>query len=114
MRTILATDSNDFSRGMSGNLSFVTGAQAVAQLCRQAMQARRGEMIFDVTGGIPFAIVAWNGEPNLAQFEAAARVRLRQVEGVREILAFDASISNDVLSYVAVIQTDYGEVTVNE
>lgn len=112
-RTFLATEKNDLARDMAGNLALMMGPEGIAQTARQAMQTRRSEMIYDLPDGIPFDIIVWSGSANLAQFEAAARRRLRQVDGVREIISFEASQFNDVLQYVAVLQTDQGEVTVN-
>ena len=113
MRTFLATDKNDLALNMAGNLEIITTAEGVAQVARQAMQTRRAEMIYDVPEGIPFDLIVWDGTPNLAQFEAAARRRLRQVAGVRDILSFEATMVGDTLQYVANLQTDEGEVTIN-
>lgn len=111
-RTFLATDKNDLAINSAGNLQVVSSVEGIAQVARQAMQTRRGEMIYDIPEGIPFDLVAWDGAPNLAQFEAAARRRLRQVVGILDILSFEATMDGDVLQYVAVLQTDQGEVTV--
>ena len=113
MRTFLATDKNDLALNMAGNLEVITAVEGVAQVARQAMQTRRTEMIYDVPGGIPFDLIVWEGAPNLAQFEAAARHRLRQVAGVRDVLSFEATLVGDTLQYVANLQTDEGEVTIN-
>lgn len=113
MRTFLATNLNDFGLNFAGNLEIISGQEAIAQVARQAMQTRRQEMIYDVPEGIPFDLVVWEGTPNLAQFEAAARRRLRSVAGIRDIISFEASLVGDTLQYVAVLQTDSGEVTIN-
>lgn len=113
MRTFNATETNDLALSAADNFQVISSVEAIGQAARQAMQTRRGEMIHDVQGGIPFDIVAWEGTPNIPQFEAAARRRLRAVAGVREIISFEASLTGDVLTYVTVLQTDEGEVTVN-
>lgn len=112
-RTFLATDKNDLAINAADNLQVVSSVEGIAQVARQAMQTRRGEMIYDIPEGIPFDIIAWDGAPNIAQFEAAARRRLRQVVGVRDIISFEATMAGDELQYVAVLQTDQGEVTVD-
>ncbi len=113
MRTFLATRNNDFAVNAAGNLEVISSVEGIAQVARQAMQTRRGEMIYDTPDGIPFDVIAWEGTPNLAQFEAAARRRLRQVSGVQDIVSFESSMVGDTLQYVAVLQTDLGEVSVN-
>ena len=111
-RTFLATESNDLGRDHAGNLAILRGAAGITQVARQAMQTRRSEMLYDQPDGIPFDILVWEGSANIAQFEAAGRRRLRQVDGVRDIISFEATMAGDTLKYVAVIQTDLGEVSV--
>lgn len=96
-----------------GNLSIISTVEGIAQVARQFMQTRRGEMIYDQPNGIPFDIVAFDRAPNIAQFESAARIRLRQVPGVRAVLSFEANMVGDTLDYVTVLETDEGEITVN-
>lgn len=112
-RSFAATKQNDFQLNMAGNLSLLSAAAAVTQAAKHAMQTRRDEMIYDMPDGIPFEILTWAGTPDLAQFEAAGRARLRQVDGVQDIISFNASMVGDVLQYVAVIRTTFGEVSIN-
>jgi len=113
MRTFVADTLNDLVLGRDGNLSTFTGAGAIAQTARQYMQARRGEMLHKADEGVPFDPIVWGASANLAQFEAIGRVRLLQVEGVEEVVSFEATQSGDVLGYVAVIRTTEGEATIN-
>jgi hypothetical protein len=113
MKTFLATDRNDLLLNSAGNLQVFNSIEAIAQTARQYMQARRGEMFLAVPDGLPFDPVAWSGEPNIAQFEAAGRARLLQVPDVVEVLAFDAQLINNELSYIATIRTTAGEVAIS-
>ena len=114
MRSFASTASNDLQLGADGNLAIVTGAPAVEVVARHHMQTRRAEMIHEMQSGIPFDITAWVGAPNLAQFEAAARIRLRQVPGVIEVVEFEASQQGDALTYRATLRTEFGEVSVSD
>lgn len=113
MRTFLSNIVNDLSLASDGNLAVGNTLAFRAQTYAQYMQARRGEMIHEMQRGIPYDDVVWSGTPNVAQFEAAARSTLLQVAGTVEILAFSATLSDNVLSYTADILTDAGMVTIN-
>lgn len=113
MRTFRANALNDLILGSDGNLQLFSGQDAIAQIARQYMQARRGEMIHKADEGIPFDPVVWGASANLAQFEAVGRARLLQAPDVLEVISFEATQSGDVLSYVAVIRTTAGETTIN-
>lgn len=111
MHTFDSTTRNDFSLNGGRSLSLITGINAVAQTARQHMQARRGEMFLATGRGMPFDPLAWAGEPNVAQFEAAGIATLLQVPGVVAVLSFTARLVENDIDYVAVIQTIYGEVS---
>lgn len=113
MRTFLSNQKNDLILNGIGNLEIVEGINAVSQTSRQYMQTRRGEMIHDILSGIPFDLLVWNGAPNIPQFEAAARVRLRQVPGVISVQSFEVKMIGDTLDYVTTLNTQSGEVTFN-
>lgn len=113
MRTFASTDDSDFALGADGNLTLEFGKQSVATVSRQYMLARRGEMRLAVDRGVPYAALVWAGEPNVAQFEAAARQRILQVPAALEIESFNAEQSGDTLGYIATIRTTEGETTLN-
>lgn len=105
--TIASNGTQDLYRGADGNLPILRGIDAVAQNCRTAMLAQRGEMIYHVDEGMPTRATAFN-RLNAAQFEAAARAILMGVEGVNSILAFEVGQTGDRVIYSASIETIYG------
>ena len=113
MKTFLSDKNNDLLLNAGGNLELIAGTEAIATTARQAMQTRRGEMIHDTQGGIPFDDAVWQGAPNIAAFEAASRRRLLNVPGVVSITEFTAELIEDTLQYTATLKTNAGEVTVN-
>ncbi len=113
MRTFLSTSSEDLALDSAGNLSVISGADAVLQTSRQYVRARRGEMIHNVHQGVPYDPIVWSGTPNIAQFEAAVRARLLQMPEVAGIRSLVARLEGNVLGYTAVISTASGEVTVS-
>lgn len=113
MITFMSTRTNDFALNDDKSLELITGIQGVVQLAKQHMQARRAEMFLNANRGMPLAELAWAGEPNIAQFEAAGRATLLQVTGVVEVPEFTARLVDDELRYVARIRTIYGEAPLN-
>lgn len=108
-KTFGVNSDNDIFINSTGNLDIQTGIQATLQACAQISKAQLGEMVLAMQEGIPNFQTVWVGVPNLAQFEAYLRTALLAVEGVRNILNLTTGISNNVLSYTAVIETVYGQ-----
>lgn len=106
--TIGVNDDNDIFINSSGNLDMQTGIIATLQACAQISKAQLREMIYAQQEGIPNFETLWVGVPNLAQWEAAVRSNILEVEGVINILNFTTSLANNVLSYTIEILTVYG------
>lgn len=98
----------DLEIGADGNLLIVTGLQAVLYDAERAARTVRGELVFAVDEGIPYFQVVWVGTPNVVQFEAALRARLRKVPDVSDVLALSTRQDRDTLAYEATIRTPYG------
>jgi len=106
-------DVNDIYLDNNGNLAISTGLTALIEICKQYMQTRLGELVLNTTTGIPYFQSVFTGVPNIQQFVAAGRAALLSVEGVTQVLSFDVSMTGKTLSYVATIQTIYGQGVVN-
>lgn len=113
MKVISADSNNDIYIGPDGNLATATELQAVIQAAEQAVKTQLGEMIFAVDQGLPNFSAIWNGAPNTAQFEAYLRQTLLAVEHVIGIQEVSITVANNVLSYTATIETDYGQGALN-
>jgi len=66
----------------SGDLQFVTGADAVAQHLRIRLRFFLGEWFLDTRVGIPYFSVFFIKQPNLAAIEAIYRRAIQTVPGV--------------------------------
>ncbi|AZD85017.1 hypothetical protein C4K14_2183 [Pseudomonas chlororaphis subsp. aureofaciens] len=110
MKTFQADGSNDLVLAGNGQLSIISDLEAFTQSAKEYMQAVLGEMIHNADQGLPLEAVVWGGTPNVAQFEAAGRVRLMQVPNAQEVVSFTARLLGDVMSYTAIIRTPWGEV----
>lgn len=111
-RTIETTAANDIALDVNGNVSIVTGLDAVIGNCKTAIQAQRGEMQYAVNTGMPTLATAWENY-NPIQFEAAARTILKAVPDVIEVESFSTTRSGEALRYTAVIRTIYGRGSLN-
>lgn len=113
MKTFRTTVDNDIIFA-GGHLQISSGQEADALVCRHFALANRGEMIFKKNRGIPFFDIALGSNPNPAQYEAAFRARMKEIPTVIAVTDFYAKVVDGVLQYTATIQTENGEVKVNE
>lgn len=108
VQTVLTNANNDIYLDASGNLAMATGEAAVAQACENVSRASLGEEVFSINNGIPFFQAVFIGTPKIPIFETYLRQALLSVPGVVEITSLTTTISNNALSYTAVIETVFG------
>lgn len=113
MMTFAVNKNNDLYIDETGNLAIISGIDAVMQTCEQAAKTLRGEMLLEINRGIPMFETAFNGVPNLIQYEAALRKIWREIPEVKDITNLDIRVSDNTLSYSATIQTVNGQGAVN-
>ena len=111
-RTFQANANNDLFIGTDGNLSIVTGINAVLQGCQEAVETLRGELVFFPTEGVDYENTVWDGGPNIVEFDRQAQAEILKVNGVVRVIDFESSISGDTLTYTAQILTSFGTGTV--
>lgn len=112
-KTFNTNNNNDIFIGSDGNLSIVTGLQAVLKGCESTSYAQLGEMVLAKNLGIPNFQAIWIGVPNYPIFELYLRNALLAVDGVSSVKSITISIKNNTLSYTATIVTIYGIGTVS-
>lgn len=110
--TFLASVDNDFTLNDRGELSLVTGVEAIGSDARSAIQAQRGEMVLALTEGMPTMETAWIGWRPM-MFEAAARDVLTSVPGVLSVPELTVQRVGGALVYHATIRTDLGMVAID-
>jgi len=102
----IAAPGNRITLNSLGSIVLLTGEAALSQSCLQYMQGLLGEMLFQPNDGLPYFQDIWLSQ-NFAKWEAAARATLMSVAGVTRIISLTYSVTADVFSYVAIIQTIY-------
>lgn len=73
------------------DLSFVTGADAVAQHLRIRLRFIRGEWFLDQRVGLPYFEQVWVKNPNLGAVQATYRRAITTTPGVESLERFDQS-----------------------
>lgn len=110
MTTTFGTNANnDLYIGSDGNLVVLTGLQAVMAACETATKAQLGEMVLTDTQGIPNFQTIWVGSPNYALYQSFLRNTLLAVPGVLDVKSITLTALNNILSYTAVIVTQFGD-----
>jgi hypothetical protein len=118
-QTFAVNANNDLYVDNEGNIAIVFDIQAVLQNCEHAIKTRLGEMVLQVNGGLPYLEAVFVGVPNIPQYEAAARAAILAVQGVQELILFNAIQTQVIppfstrpttaLVYSAIIRTIYGQ-----
>lgn len=112
--TIETNSDNDIFIAPDGNLSTVSGVDAIAQQIAEAVGTVRGELRYEPERGVDYFNTVFLGSPNVLAFTRQARAQILAVPNVTEILTFTVNQTLDVLSYNARIQTTLGVVTVTD
>lgn len=113
MKTFKSDENNDFSICKESNLIVASDKEAVESLCKHYALANHGEMIHQMSKGVPYFKTVFGAQSNIFQFEAAFRFRMREINGVQSVDSFNAQLTDGVLKYQATIKTIYGEVQIN-
>lgn len=100
-------DTNDIFIGADGNLSILSGIEAVAVACGTATKAQLGEMVFATNTGIPNFQVLWVGTPDYGLWKAAILNTLQNVAGVTQVKSLNLTVNGSTVSYVAQILTEF-------
>ncbi|ELX8378362.1 hypothetical protein AB7W88_03770 [Providencia vermicola] len=113
MMTFDVNKNNDIHLGNSGNLAIANGERSLKNRCEHYVKAIRGEMLHKLDRGIPYWKTTFGRQADIPLFESAFRDRMRELNDVISVLSFSASLADNTLKYTAVIQTIYGEITLN-
>ena len=111
-QTFATNDANDIYIGGDGNLAIARDVEAVKFACETAARAILAEMIYAQSSGIPYFESVWVGSPNYGVFRKYLRDTLLGIDGVTSVTSLSLAVESGVLYYNAVIQTQYGPVTV--
>jgi hypothetical protein len=108
-------DSNgDYTFGF-GNSNFYTDADAVTQAINTKLSMFQGEWWENINDGLPLfqQILGTSGAaPNISAIDLVVQARIMEAPNVNSIVSYSSSFSNRTYTASAVVETTYGNVTV--
>lgn len=107
-------DTCDFIVGPNGDLALAEGKEAYAQIINSKMKTQRGEMQLNLAGGIPYMETVFRNRSLLPIWESEVMLMLNSLSFVTNINSYSCKVEQNMVRYVAEIQTDSGEVIINE
>ncbi|WP_418187324.1 hypothetical protein ACNSOP_09225 [Aliarcobacter lanthieri] len=113
MDTLKLDDTGDLCLCKKNNLAIYRDLNAVIQTCENYVKATLNEMILNYNNGVPYFQTVFNTNVNIPLFEDSIKNRLLEVDGVEKVLSVKAEVNNETLSYIAYIQTIYGNGVIN-
>ena len=113
MDTLKLDNTGDLCLCKKNNLAIYRDLNAVKQTCENYVKATLNEMILNWNNGVPYFQTAFNTNVNIPLFENSIKNRLLEVNGVEKVISVEAKIDNETLSYIAYIQTIYGDGVIN-
>lgn len=113
MRTIAINENNDIYLDASGNLVIKTDKEAVGDILVNKAQTNQGELLFNTEKGIDFFNTVFSSPAYPDLFQHQLLNEFENTEAVERIADYQADVKNGVYSYIADIQTEYGEVNIN-
>lgn len=113
VQTFGTNTNNDIFLGLDGNIVVLSGITAVAAACATACKGQLGEMVLQQGLGLPNFATIWVGTPDYAIWQSYLETTLLKVDGVTKVNSITLAVQNNVLSFVAEIETIYGSTTIN-
>lgn len=113
VQTLGINANNDLYLGPDGNIVLLSGLDAVVTACKNACLTQLGECVLQQGIGLPNFQTVWVGVPDIAIWQSYLQNVILAVEGVTQVTSITISAQNNVLSYVAEIQTIYGNTVIN-
>lgn len=102
---------HDLDVGLLGELSFIDGADRVAQQVKVTLLAFLGEWFLDTSFGVPYFESILVKSPDRASIEAILRARIRAVPGVQRVRRLDLQVERElrILRVAFEADTDAGK-----
>lgn len=113
MITISTNSDNDLYLDVNGNLAITKDINALSDVIKNKILTALGEAQFDVFAGIPYFETVFTDTPLIDLFQASIIETIEKTDGVNRVSDFEYTQNNGVLSYVATVETIYGDIQIN-
>lgn len=111
MRTLDINKNNDIYT-TNGSLTFVEGKEAVAKICTHVVRTQLGEVSYDNSRGVPYLETVLGDNPDVDLWASNMVRSLESVPYVKNVQSFNTQVNDDTLSYLAYINSIYGNTMV--
>jgi hypothetical protein len=111
--TIQADENNDIAIADGRNIAFISGQDACAQNLLEKSLMRLGENQYDTTDGVDYFGTIFTPQPNFDDARQSIMRNLLECPDVISIQSLTITIAGDVFTYVAMINTIYGPVNLD-
>jgi hypothetical protein len=107
---------NDITLDDFGNLAIISDLDALMNIIKCVVRVNMGELQYNLRKGVPYFQTIFSEKNLIYLWESYLREAISNVRGVRSIeyVEFDYSPVDDILSYKAGINTQYGAIELNE
>ncbi len=113
MKTIAINENNDIYLDSSGNLAIKTDQAAMGDILVNKAQTNLGELLYNNEKGIDFFNTVFSSPAYTDLFQYQLLKQFEETASVERIANYQAVQKNNIYSYVANIQTEFGEVNIN-
>lgn len=113
MKTIAINQNNDIYLDSNNNLALKKDLNAMGDILINKSQTNMGELLFNNQKGIDFFNTVFSSPAYPDLFQHQLLNQFEDTQAVEEIIDFRAQIKNNIYSYKANIQTEFGEVILN-
>jgi len=111
--TTLATDANNDIFLTNKGFTLIEDAESIANVCERRLKTQRGELQFDLSRGVPWFETIFASQRNSVSWAASMKKTIKAVSGVTGISSFEFEVKENVVEYIARINTIYGEAVVS-
>ena len=112
MQTIAINENNDIYVDSAGNLAIKTGISAMGDIFVNKSQTVQNELLYS-DKGIDFFNTIFSSPAYPDLFQNQLTNQLEDTEATIRVNSFEATTQNNVFSYTAKIETEYGELYLN-
>lgn len=111
----LRLDANGDLDITDGDLSFVTGLEAIAQDITMKLRTWLGESVYDRAAGVPYLQVIFTRGISIHSVRAILEEQIRRVEGVLDVLELEVSLDHAtrVLTATGRVRADEGVISLS-
>jgi hypothetical protein len=106
---------NDLSLDENGNITMSSDLEALKYVIENVVKTQMGELQLNINKGIPYFQTIFSHQTNVPYWKVYMVDAIENVDGVISCEYFNIDIDNEknLLTYVASIKTEFGDILLN-